>query len=127
VSTSIVFLSDAALVSLLATTAYAGMGLGEVFLFCSGSRHIAWLSEGQPCRLRCHLSIDLGCRAGTAGGALDPIGFGLEPRDLLSHVAALDQLGIALEDLELSLLALAPEADVELVLADAQVAYGQVW
>src|SRR5258708_29929141 len=38
-------------------------------------------------------------------------------------VAALDQLGVSFGHLERRLLALAPEADVKLVLADAKITY----
>jgi hypothetical protein len=51
----------------------------------------------------------------------DGVGGGSQPRDLRHDIAALNQLGVALNHLKRGLLALAPEADVELVLTDVQV------
>jgi hypothetical protein len=65
-----------------------------------------------------HISLYLrGIRSRRAPG-LDRIGGGSQLCDLGRDIAALYQLGIALDHLELGFLALAPEADVELVLAD---------
>ena len=47
-------------------------------------------------------------------------------RRLGRNVAALDQLGVSLDDFKRRLLALAPEADVDLVLADAKITHRQV-
>ena len=49
------------------------------------------------------------------------IGGGSQLRDLGRHIAALYEVGITLDHLESGILPLAPEADVELVLADAEV------
>jgi len=56
---------------------------------------------------------------------LERIGGGSQLRDLSPDIAALNQLGIAPNDRELGLLTFAPEADVELVLADAQVLHSR--
>jgi hypothetical protein len=55
---------------------------------------------------------------------LDRIGSGLQLRDLRRDIAALDQLGVTLNHLKRGLLALPPEADIELVLTDAEVLHG---
>src|ERR1700730_14268413 len=54
------------------------------------------------------------------------IGGGAQLRDLGRHIAALYEVGITLDHLESGIPPLAPEADVELVLADAEVVNGQV-
>ena len=57
---------------------------------------------------------------------LECIGRGSQLRDLGCQGAALHQAGIALDHLERRIPALAPEADVELVLAEVEVVNGQI-
>src|ERR1700740_292618 len=54
------------------------------------------------------------------------IGGGSQLRDFGRYIAALYQLGITLGHLEGGFLALTPEADLELVPADAEVMNGQI-
>jgi hypothetical protein len=70
---------------------------------------------------RSHRSL---LRAGL--GRRDRVGGGLQLGEFCGEVAPLDQLGIALRHLEQGLVALPPETDVDLVLAYAEVARGQV-
>src|SRR5262245_55322983 len=57
---------------------------------------------------------------------LEWIGGGSQLRDLGCQIATLHQLGIALADLERGQAALAPEADVELVLAEPDGVNGEI-
>jgi hypothetical protein len=63
-------------------------------------------------------------RQGPASSTCIRIGGGFQLGDLGREIAALDQLGITLGHLEGGFLALAPEADVELVAAEAEVMDG---
>jgi hypothetical protein len=57
---------------------------------------------------------------------LERVGAGSELRELGYRIATLDQAGITLDHLERGFLALAPEADVQLVLAETEVVDSEV-
>ena len=56
-----------------------------------------------------------------SGCPLEWLGFDFEFRELLLQVATLDDSGFAFQDLEVSLIIPAGEADLEYMLADAKV------